>query len=427
MTTAQREVRLEIMEGPQWDFVHSKARHPGYFGGRGAGKTTAAVLRAFLRRMNYPKSMGCITEPTYPQVRDVLMPTIRRLFGVIEGDEWAFKRADMEIQFKNGSVLLLRPADAFESIRGLNLSDFDMDEVAQGRQEETFLLLQGCLREASGAPHAGSVASTPKGLRHWTAHRWKWGRLPNGEEVPREEYPIFTARTKDNFHLDRAFYESLVTSYGDGSRFAQQELEGEFVAFEGQAFPEFDEDKHTKDAPVGMTFNKRIVGLDWGAVRPTAAVEVCVEGNRVWVTREFYKRRCHEDELVETLAEWDARVFCDPAAKDTIDFLRKNGINATKARSNSFSLRTRLVGARLANGGSGPGLFVSPRCPNLIEELQTLSYAKPRGMDVLTDKWEVGMDDHAFDALSYALMDIDAGRRGRPQAPVIYRRWGHFN
>jgi hypothetical protein len=124
---------------------------------------------------------------------------------------------------------------------------------------------------------------------------------------------------------------------------------------------------------------------------------------RVHVSDEFYKRRCDERELVEALAG-GPRVFCDPTAKECIEFLQKNGIPARKAKSNDFKLRYRLVAARIAIGQDGlPGMYIDPSCVNLIDEIQTLSFAKPKGMDMLNDKWEPGSSDHAMDDVAYAL------------------------
>jgi hypothetical protein len=55
----------------------------------------------------------------------------------------------------------------------------------------------------------------------------------------------------------------------------------------------------------------------------------------------------------------------------------------------------------------------------LISELQNLAFASARG-DVLKDSWEQGLDDHAYDALAYCLMELDPS--GFKVSPVTVKR-----
>lgn len=430
MTTqvVERPQAVRVMEGPQTNFVKSEARHPAMFSGRAGGKTAASVIKAFLYATSHPGSVGCLTEPTFKQIMRILLPAFRRLWGSYEGSVWEFKKADLEIQFKNGSAIFLGFSEDPESVRGLDLAFFGMDEARIGHQHETFMNLQGCLRQP-GFPHQGWVTTTPAGQRHWLYHRWVQHQLPaENEPLSASEYPAFIAETEKNYHLSPHYLHSLKSSFGD-TRWAEQELLGKFVIFEGQAFPTFTEKVHIRPFPLGARPKRSLRGLDWGAVVPTAShmVNLMPDG-RVWVTDEFYQRRCDERTLVSALSG-NEKVYCDPSAKDTIDMLCRYGVNAKKARSNDFKLRYRLTAGRLALGPDGePGMYIDPSCPNLIEELQSLTFAKPRGQDILTDRWENGLDDHAYDAVAYGLMELDAGFLGRPEPAfnlVVDRRWGH--
>jgi hypothetical protein len=55
-----------------------------------------------------------------------------------------------------------------------------------------------------------------------------------------------------------------------------------------------------------------------------------------------------------------------------------------------------------------------------MAELQSLAYHKPRGLEMLQDRWTPGLDDHAHDALSYALMTLDYRAESKPTTPY---RW----
>lgn len=417
--------RIELLPGPQSEFVRSQDRFPALFSGVGGGKTFASCVKAYQYAFEHKGSLGCLTAPTYRAVEDVTLTTWYDIFGEGLDTHWEFRKNEMAIRLANGSKILLRPAEDPDKLRGLNLAFFGMDEAAIGWQHETFKVLQARLRQP-GYPHQGWITTTPKGIRSWLYQRWVKKEL-DGRELPAHQYVRMQARTKDNTHLDDDYLESLQQSYGD-TKFAAQELEGEFVAFDGQAFPEFSPADHVQRPPVGMRFKRQICGLDFGFRAPLAVIEASLdERNHIWVTKEFYKRRCDEREMLTALGDFAPRVFCDPSAKDTIDYLRREGVQARKAKSNDFKLRGRLVGARLAKdpGTGKPGMSISPECPNLIEELSSLAYAKQKN-EAENEKWEPGLGDHAFDALAYALMELDAGARGpRPILGHLPRRWGH--
>ena len=422
-------VKVELMEGAQSDFFVSKARHPAFLAGRRGGKTVGGVVKGFSYCFEYPGALGCAVAPTFPNVRDVVLRTIEALFGALRGREWEFRAGDMEIVFPGrvdrgmASRILLRSAESYDTLRGLTLAWGWLDEAGL-QPEQVMLILMPSLTQ-QGYPQQGWVTSTPSGKRHWLHRVWGEKKGLDGEALWGEDYPVFRARTVENFHNPPGMYEHLKRQYG-GTRFAAQELEGEFVIFEGQGFPQFSDKIHVRYPPTGMRFLRKVVGMDYGSVSPTALIEVGKdEAGRLWALREFYKPRCDPSELVKTLGEWQvSRVVCDPTAKDTIEALKRAGVPVKKAKTNEFKRKTGVAGARLALQGGEPGCFFSPECPNLIAEFGSLRYAQPRGAEMLTDKWDASSADHAFDAWVYALMDFE-GAVGRPQAPfaLIERGW----
>ena len=426
-TTGSASSEVKLLSGSQSDFFLSRAKHPALFSGRGGGKTVASVVKAFTYCWEFPGARGVLTEPIFRNLKEILLKEARNLFGYLEGDKspqgWIYKHNESLIHFPQlGSEILLRAGESPETLRGLTINFFGMDEARTGYQEETFRLLQGSMR-AADFPAQGWVTSTPAGVRHWLYKHWM---TPAELELDPNDYKLFRAHSKDNIYNRPGFYEDLLASYGRDTRWAQQEIEGLFVVFEGQAFPQFDERIHGRHPPADIT--RRIVGFDFGVVSPTAAIEIGLDtGRRVHTLREFYRSRTTEREIVEVLSEWQPTLIaCDPTAKDAINMLRRYGLNARKARSNDFGLRVRLVSSRLAidHATNLPGAFLSPTCPNLVEEIRTLAYAKTRGMEMLTDHFEKGLPDHAFDAFSYALMEIDGLPYGRPpQMQVVYRGW----
>ena len=150
---------------PQAEFVYNqKARNAGYFGGIGIGKTTALVVDFFEYAVRCGESRQVLTEPTYPMVKDIMIPTIRDHFGHLKDSlfELSERAPPHDIRFINGSIIMLRSTELGERLLGTNLARAGMDELTLGDQEESFNYLQGRLRQSGARPKSGlSVCPWP--------------------------------------------------------------------------------------------------------------------------------------------------------------------------------------------------------------------------------------------------------------------------
>src|SRR4030042_767672 len=166
------EIEIAPLPGGQRAFFNDTCRHPALLGGVGGGQTFGNVSKAFAYVLAHPGARVVLTEPTFPMVRDVLVPTIREIFGEVEGPLWTLNKGDYNIDVYNGSAILLRSALLMhpQFLAGLNLAVFGMDEAALGDQEATYLALQARLRQQN-FPHQGWATGTPKG-RNWAWRRW---------------------------------------------------------------------------------------------------------------------------------------------------------------------------------------------------------------------------------------------------------------
>jgi hypothetical protein len=207
-----------------------------------------------------------------------------------------------------------------------------------------------------------------------------------------------------------------------GTRFAAQELEGEFTALEGMAFEEFG-DSHINEMPEGTMITRKVYGLDFGGSSPTSMHELCLDQTgKVWVTREFYQRNADDWDWIRTLGEWDGyEVRCDPSRSEKeLEHLRKvyqtRGLKRAAPHSKGFDSRITLWRNRLKIRGGSPGIFISRNCPNLIRELQNLAYPEPRPGEVVLGRWAKGCSDHAYDSTVYGLSAFD-----RAGADYTYR------
>jgi hypothetical protein len=371
------------------------------------------------------------TQPTLDMIDTNYLPTVRDFFGEQEGQRegWVYLERKRQLVFPSlGSVVYLRTASEPDSCRGPTLAAASMDEMGNDDQFSTFRILQRAIRQP-GYPNQLWGTTTPNVRRPWIKQVWqeRVNPLTGRQWKYPDQYVIFRAATTYNVYLPQWQRTEHIEEY-EGTREAAQELYGEFIAVEGAAFPDLSE-THLRRPPAVADMKRVVVGLDFGASQPTALVAVGQDhGNRLYALAEFYKRNARDEEWMNWCADNGVKkVICDPSAaeRDLELWRRTHGIPIQRAKSKRFDVRKRMVGNRLAKGPDGrPGLYISPDCPNLWDELMNLAHHRPRGQDYDIDQWTPGAVDHAYDALAYAIMEIDGGRIGRPNSPFDVIRRG---
>jgi hypothetical protein len=122
----------------------------------------------------------------------------------------------------------------------------------------------------------------------------------------------------------------------------------------------------------------------------------------------LYKRECDDETFVkacgDAMDDGITLFVCDPSGKDRIRWMQEKGIPAIKARSNRIESRVKAWLTPLSQGM----LTVDRDSHFLIRELLGLSWAKRRGRELETDKFDINTPDHAFDAGADCLQEIEA-------------------
>jgi phage terminase large subunit len=408
MGSERIRVALRLHER-QYDFVFSPAHYSFYVGGRGAGKTWSGALRAIFSTQELPGSLGLVGAPTHPMLRDAA----QRMFFDLCPPALIRRhiKTEQRTVMRNGSEILWRSLDQEQRTRGINLAWFWLDE-APFCGYEAWKLLKAALRQP-GYLTAAWATGTPHG---------RDGYARDFELAPRAGHALYRASTRENLHnLPADFIEDL----GYSGAFAEQEIEGQFVAFDGLVYA-FDATVggHIAEWEAGRSFNRVIGGIDWGYTNPAVALVVGLDADRrAWVVDEFHQRRASLEEtiipqIVELTRTHNVAVWYadneDPEAIDRLNAaLGRAGLQcrarAVVKGAGSVRAGIQTVTTALSRRGDGTrGLYVSPRCPHTIAEFGAYAYAAaPEGSDIPTrrDAAEepIKLNDHALDALRYAL------------------------
>jgi len=250
--------------GPQYRFLRSPARYRAFVAGVGSGKTYAGVLASLVACQRAER--GAIVAPTYPMLKDVVLPTFRDLAA--EGID-TLNKADLYADMTNGNRVLFRSADKPERLRGMNLGWAWVDEAAL-IDEETWDILLGRLRLDPGRAW---LTTTPKG------HNWVYDRF---FDDPDEEHDTVRASTTDNPHLPESYIQSLEEQYTE--RFRRQELGGEFIEAAGALWSW----EHIRRADTIPVMDRIVIGVDpaGGGPDEVGIVAVGKAGEDAYVLRD---------------------------------------------------------------------------------------------------------------------------------------------
>lgn len=404
-TTTTATTKKQIAFYPnQYDFVLAPEHFLAFVAGIGSGKSLAGSGRALAASQGYvggakvlqTPNLGMITAPTYPMLRDATLRAFMDLAGSAVAD---FNKSEMTATMVNGSEVLFRSADDPDRLRGPNLSWWFGDEAALC-VSDVWRVGIGRLRQFGRAGYAW-ITTTPKG-RNWIYQEFV--------QRQRRNYRVLKGSTFDNIFLDAEFVAGLKEAYaGD---FALQELYGEFVAFEGLIYPEFDPRVHRYTTLVDTSRFKRIVAAqDWGFTNPGVLLIGGEDGDgRLHVFHEEYQRQRRIEEWASAAKQlYDTyrfdTVYCDPSEPDYIDAYRAAGVPAVQA-NNSVNPGIQAVRQRLVVRGDGnPRLFVHSSAANTLAEFEQYQWAEHRGEGY--KDMPLKANDHAMDTLRYMCMGLE--------------------
>lgn len=370
-----------------------KAKHKAFIGGIGSGKTFFGALWATMQAQM--PGDGMILAPTYRMLEDV---TQVEFFNFLERHNatYVHDRGRSKVTTGQGTIFL-RSAENPDRLRGPNLTWAWGDEAALWR-EDAFKVLLGRLRMNNAR---SLLTTTPAGFN------WLWEYF---EDHPTSRFAYVQGSSRENPYLDAEFVGDLQDAYS--SEYALQEIEGQFVAFEGLIYSEFRRGLHIQEFNVPEHW-KRYRAVDYGYTNPL----VCLwgaqdEDGRLYVYNERYERKQLISTHASAILGYESAKYgwtvADHDAQDNAE-MANCGISTINAQKD-VSTGIQRVKARLSTREDGrPRLIIHPRCVNLIKEIGVYRWspiAKTGGNEKETPVKE---SDHAMDALRYMVMELDHG------------------
>lgn len=378
----EREVRFQLYPA-QDDFVADTARYVAFVGGRNSGKTYAGSVKAALRSLE--PGLGVIGAPDFPMLEDGAKRQYLARLGDLGLGYVQDKQRNKVFIPKTGAEVTFATLETESRVRSPNYAWGWIDEVEFVADSAIWRALKGAVRD--GLEPQLFVTSTPKGRYRVVYPEWV--------QSPTVRHRLYRASTRDNPFIDADDYISGLSYEG---RFYLQEIEAEFVAFEGVVYPGFSIDRNVR--AVDCDGWRTILGIDVGSRNPTAILTIRVASDdRRHVEREVYRRGMSSDDITDAVAmemdETGAEIgYMDPSAKAYIESLQRRGYNVVAA-NNDVTYGIGVVTTAIADG-----LTVDPSCVNTIAEMESYHYPEKRANDDKPEK----QGDHSCDALRYGLV-----------------------
>ncbi|MBO4453125.1 MAG: phage terminase large subunit [Clostridia bacterium] len=413
-----KEIVLEPNE-KQKLFFESTAKYTAYGGARGGGKSWAMRIKLILLALNYEGIQILLLRRTLVELRENhLLPMLRLLDGIA-----SYSASEKEFRFPNGSRIRLGYCDSENDVLQFQGQAYEVIglEEATHFTEFQFLALTESNR-ASGymkrrfAPRMYFTCN-PGGVGHGWVKRRFVDREFRGGESP-DDYLFIKSLVFDNKYImeNNPEYVDALMNLPETRRKAM--LYGDWDAFEGAFFPEFDPLRHTVAGYFPPEGSIRFRALDYG-LDMTCCLWCCVESDgSIVVYKELYESGLLLSEAAKKIADCTDEseriryTVCSPdlwnrrqdSGRSGFDVMSENGLRRMIKADDQRIAGWRVVREYLCAGKSAgvpPKLRIDERCKNLIRCLPLLRFDEKKSEDAADTPHEI---THAPEALRYALM-----------------------
>lgn len=423
---------------PRQALFHTSTAYETLYGGAaGGGKTAALCAEAVTTCLQYPGIRVYVFRNTIPELKATIIPEVRRQCAAyMDTGALHYHGLDRQFRFDNGSIIQLaymeHPGDEF-NYQGAEIQLLMFDELTHFTQDQ-YEYLKTRVRTTGNYPLRIMSATNPGNIGHgWVKSYFIDGKEPEKVYTDKDtgQSRIFIPAKVSDHPLEKFKhdYRKSLEAIAD-TDLRRALLEGDWDVFSGQVFTEWRREKHIVDPFPIEDHWQRWSGYDWGYGNPATMLWLARDPstNRVYVYKEFYatgmtvtqqaqkiKLIEGQDHVMPRLADpsiWKSKVNIEDGETIANLFMRE-GLTFVPANNERLAGKNAIHEALAPLPLDGkPKLQVFSNCYNLIRTLPSLPYDQHKPEDVDTDA-----EDHAYDALRYALMNARKPKRKDDEVP----------
>lgn len=386
------DVKLNIKLHPNQQHIQLNSKKFNVVkAGKRFGKTKWAIYRLVQKAGSLPNGTVWYIAPTYRQAKQIAW---RELLMILPHQMIRRKiETDLLIELYNGCIIQLIGADNEDSLRGVKIHHYVMDEAAYVK-EYVRPLLDGQLLGNAGMGSADYISSPNRTGRNWfTAfHEEANKRMLAGDP----DWGAFYYTLYDNPTIPREDIDKLKADTPDDT------WSLEYMAIEsdhaGQKYAEFKYEQHVaeliRDSNLPQLPTYR--AIDWGLEHPTVCLWARVDRskNEIYIYDEFVKSGLIIEEVCKVISDKTSGTridwtVIDPSAN------RRDQVTNRSVKDEFLRCGLGCVDGdrRGADNVGGRGvdivkmffkknmIRIHPKCKNLILELRNLQWGDKTGDD----------------------------------------------
>lgn len=380
---------------PQQTVADSDARFKVLITGRRFGKTHLCIREICRHAAQNPGAIIQYISPSYRMSKNIVwMQLVNKLSSL----RWIKTKNEAELTcvLKNKSIIQLKGADNWDSLRGVGLNYVVIDEFQDVPRQAWTEVIRPTLSDKQG--HA-LFCGTPKGVGSWSHRLYT-------QALHEKDWEAWQYTTIDGGMVPPEEVEAARRDLDDKT-FAQEYM-ATFNTYSGVVAYNFDYKHNVVELKDPIT-SSIFIGQDFN-LSPMSSVIAQVNKNSIHVFDEIKMLGSNTDEVVEEIKRRYPHsktvVFPDPASRQKktsaggrTDFsILQNAGFEVRARNFHTPIRDRVnsLNALLKSATGERRLFIDPKCKNTIDSLERLTYKEGTST---VDK-DSGLD-HFFDSLSY--------------------------
>lgn len=448
----ERKVIWKPFDGVQTAFLAADEDEVLFAGGRGSGKSSCLIVD-LLRYCDKKAFRALVIRRTMPELRELISRAKEIYHEAFPGVRW--KEQEKMFIFPSGAAVEFGYCDSVDDVeryRGQQYTWLGVDELSQWPTPEIYNKLKASLRTTD--KHLKIYVrstSNPTGKGRWWVKEYFVDNAPPGKPFYLEyDTPIgkmrisrkwFNSTVMDNPAIleNNPQYLATLASLPDALR--KQWLEGSWDAVEGMAFPDFSHDVHVIDPFKIPSSWLKFRGADWGYSSKAVCLWLASDhDNNLFVYRELAANGPAKPNAIMPAPRLTADMFAQKVVEMEHGENVKYGVLDCSTWANRGDSGPSIAEEMILNGcvwrpsdrsaGSRkaavmkmhqllkkdevtgkPKIHIFSNCKELIKCLSSLPVDETDPEDVDTTA-----DDHAWDALMYAIMS-------RPNLASGYDEW----